>query len=211
MDTRTLDLELLHNNVLDVIADEKLLERYPPAMSIIVAIKTLNPELTLKEARAVACDNGLLEEKARGEFTLTAAGRNIVEACGGAVGAPAVKIVNLTPHEVTVKTDGGEIVIPPSGQVARCAEKRSPAPALETEMGSIPVSRASYGAVEGLPDPQPGVVYIVSALVLAAVPERRDVFAPGPAIRDEEGRIIGCDGLSCSPAYLESAPDYKGA
>lgn len=199
MDTRPLNLD-----VMDAIADNGLLERYSPVMSVIVAIKILNPELTLKEARGVACDNGLLEEKARGEFTLTAAGRKIIEACGGAVGAPAVKIVNLTPHEVTVKTDGGEIVIPPSGQVARCAEKHSPAPALETEAGSIPITRASYGAVEGLPAPQPGVVYIVSALVLAAVPERVDIFAPGPAIRDGEGRVVACSGLTCSPAYAGS-------
>ena len=194
----------LNLDVMDAIADNGLLERYPPVMSIIVAIKTLNPELTLKEARTVACDNGLLEEKARGEFTLTAAGRNIVEACGGTANAPAMKIINLTPHEVRIRTSEGEIAVPPSGQVARCAEKRNPAPALETEAGSIPITRASYGAVEGLPAPQSGTVYIVSSLILTAEPERVDIFAPGPAIRDGEGRVVACSGLTCSPAYAGS-------
>jgi hypothetical protein len=37
--------------------------------------------------------------------------------------------------------------------------------------------------------------------VLQAVPDRADVFAPGPAIRDESGRVVGADGLSATPAY----------
>ena len=88
--------------------------------------------------------------------------------------------------------------IPPAGQVARCEEQR-------TDCGSvdgIAVSTARYGAVDGLPEPQPGTFYIVSGLVLAAVGDRRaDVFAPGPAIRDGEGRIVACDGLSAGPAF----------
>lgn len=110
-----------------------------------------------------------------------------------------VEIINLTPHPLNLKrVDGTTLSIPPSGTVARVAEQRE---ALGALMG-LPVTRASYGAVEGLPAPTPGRIYVVSALVLAAVQERPDVFAPGPAIRDAEGKIVGADGLSATAAYV---------
>lgn len=36
---------------------------------------------------------------------------------------------------------------------------------------------------------------MVSRLVAEAVPNRRDVYAPGEAVRDTEGRIVGARGL----------------
>jgi len=111
------------------------------------------------------------------------------------------KIVNLTPHALRISTAGGVLVLEPSGAVARCAEQRENALPLRVGGVEIVVSAVSFGAAEGLPAPEEGVVYVVSALVLAAVPDRADVFAPGPAVRDVEGRVIGCMGLTCSPAY----------
>ena len=40
-------------------------------------------------------------------------------------------------------------------------------------------------------------VFIVSGMVAAMV-ERDDVMSPGPLLRDEEGRPIGCKGLKRS-------------
>lgn len=60
----------------------------------------------------------------------------------------------------------------------------------------MPLSRTSYGAVEGLPEPKAGVIYIVSALVRAAVPGRLDVASPGELVRDAAGAVVGCKGLS---------------
>lgn len=110
-----------------------------------------------------------------------------------------IRFVNLTPHAITVRRqDGTELSIPASGQVARCEEQRAEVAVLD----GIAISTASYGAVEWLPEPQPGTFYIVSGLVLAAVGDRRaDVFAPGPAIRDDAGRIVACDGLSAGTAF----------
>jgi len=55
----------------------------------------------------------------------------------------------------------------------------------------------TYGTIEGLPAPEPGVIYVVSLLVLQALPSgRRDVFVPGLLRRDSDGRITGCEGLS---------------
>jgi hypothetical protein len=54
------------------------------------------------------------------------------------------------------------------------------------------------GAVEGLPAPQEGVVFIVSGMVLEALrgSGRSDVFAPGTgptdgAVRNDKGQILG--------------------
>ena len=40
------------------------------------------------------------------------------------VGRMGMGLVNLTPHEITIFTDEGRIVLPPSGTVARCETKR---------------------------------------------------------------------------------------
>lgn len=105
---------------------------------------------------------------------------------------------NLTPHELNIFSDDGKVVsIPPSGQVARVAQTREQRGTID----GLAVTYSTFGDVEGLPDPQDGVIYVVSGLVLSAVPDRTDVFAPGEAVRDGEGRVIGARGLSCTPAY----------
>ena len=113
-------------------------------------------------------------------------------------------IVNLTPHAVDIRrVDGTTITVPPSGQVARCAETRVP---VESPLSGVACTRAAFGAVEGLPAPTTGKIFIVSALVLAQCAGRGDVFAPGPAVRDENGKVVGCDGLSAAPEAPAPAP-----
>ncbi len=97
-------------------------------------------------------------------------------------------LLNLTPHEVRLRRgDGSEVVLPPSGTVARVSTTEE---VVETFDG-IPLVRRVFGEPVGLP-PE-GVPCIVSALVAAAVPGRKGVFAPdtGPtAVRDEKGLIV---------------------
>lgn len=95
---------------------------------------------------------------------------------------------NLTPHAI-VLVNGP--TIPPSGSLARCASSSVSA----GEHAGVTLSRTSYGAVEGLPEPEAGVIYIVSALVRAAVPGRLDVASPGELVRDAAGVVVGCKGL----------------
>lgn len=117
-----------------------------------------------------------------------------------------MEFINMTPHVVSIRNEAGEevLALAPSGQIARVAEQRE---ALG-QLAGVEISRASYGAVEGLPEPRPGVAYIVSGLVLAACQDRADVFAPGPAVRDAEGRVVGARGLSASAAYTPApAPE----
>jgi hypothetical protein len=100
-------------------------------------------------------------------------------------------IINLTPHALHIRQiDGGTTVIPPSGTVARRAVTREELAPLE----GIAVRRSVFGPITGLPEPQENVVYVVSALCAQGL-NRTDVLVPGEAIRDEAGRVIGCDGL----------------
>ena len=97
--------------------------------------------------------------------------------------------VNLTPHTLNIIRDGGEdIIIPPSGTVARCAVNRRQIGTID----GVPINATEFGAVEGLPDPAPGTYYIVSALVAQAVRGREDVLITDDAVRDSSGRIVGC-------------------
>lgn len=105
-----------------------------------------------------------------------------------------MQAINLTPHVINFYgLDGNLIESIPSSGVARVMSTPG---ALKNIGLPIPVaSPTEYGAVEGLPEPQDGVVYIVSTLVAQAV-KRPDVLSPGTgpndgAIRDDQGRIAG--------------------
>lgn len=103
-------------------------------------------------------------------------------------------IRNLTPHAVTLRSAAGDTVLPPDGLVVRVAST----PGADADVPGLPVpvrGAPTWGAVEGLPAPQAGVVLIVSGLVLARISGRGDVVAPGTgpadgAVRDSDGRIV---------------------
>ena len=106
-------------------------------------------------------------------------------------------LVNLTPHDVVVYDDGGDVVltIPASGQIARCAETTTRVGVV----GGVPVVRKDYGAIVGLPaEVEGGDGYIVSALVSAAGAKlgRRDLYSPSDLVRDDQGRVVGCKSLA---------------
>ena len=107
---------------------------------------------------------------------------------------------NLTPHALNVKTTAGDYVtIPPSGDgAARVIYDRLPPEQRSIEGHEIGISVAgSPREIIGLPDPEPGVVYIVAKAVADAAPRHRgDLMSPGKLIRDAEGKVIGCDGLT---------------
>jgi hypothetical protein len=96
-------------------------------------------------------------------------------------------MLNLTPHEIVIKTDAGEFRFPPSGTVARVSTVETVVESYE----SFPVIRRELGKAEGLPDES--VPCLVSAMVLSAVPGRPNTFAPdsgSSAIRNEKGHIV---------------------
>lgn len=108
-------------------------------------------------------------------------------------------LINLIQHPLTLRNETGEeIVLPPSGTVARV--KTTPGELVQIAGIPVPVAKATtYGAIENVPDPQPDTWYIVSGMVLAAAktqyPDRRDILAPGTgpqdgAIRNDQGQVI---------------------
>lgn len=111
----------------------------------------------------------------------------------GLIAPTDINIVNLTPHTVNIMPDGpdGEVTSIPSSGEARAQTTREKAGTIN----GIQVYRTKFGAVEGLPEPQEGTIYIVSSITAQAVPHRDDVFIPDDIVRDEQGRVIGCRAL----------------
>ena len=100
--------------------------------------------------------------------------------------------VNLTPHTICIHHPCGVLTLPPSGEVARVATVE--VDAAPVGFPAIPTVMTTCGEVTGLPAPVEGVTLIVSGMVASASP-RGDVMSPGPLVRDEGGRPIGCRGL----------------
>jgi hypothetical protein len=89
--------------------------------------------------------------------------------------------INLTPHTINL-TNGAAYAA--SGQVARVSSTHTP-------FDADGVASIQWGEVTGLPAPQDGVIYIVSALVAQAA-KRSDVVSPAtghPACVRENGQI----------------------
>ncbi len=105
-----------------------------------------------------------------------------------------MKMINLTPHSITFITNEGNVVIEPSGSVARVSATTAQSGTVECDGITVPVTTTVYGEIEGLPEPQDDTIYLVSSLV-ASRTDRQDVFIPAESVRDEQGRIIGCKSL----------------
>ena len=95
--------------------------------------------------------------------------------------------VNCTPHPIKLN-DG--TMFNPSGTVARVSSSFT-----DFKDG---VCKVVYGDLTGVPDPQPGTLYIVSAMVLAAS-SRTDLVAPATGhpdcVRSDKGFIVSVPGF----------------
>lgn len=105
---------------------------------------------------------------------------------------------NLTPHPITmVRADGDSITIAPSGRVARVGFQDKCIGNLDGVPVVVRHACAGEDQIIGLPNHKPGMVLLVSAMVVDALAgsTRGDVYAPdtGPegAIRDQDGRLTG--------------------
>ena len=99
-------------------------------------------------------------------------------------------LINLTGHEIHELETG--IIIPPSKHQLRTS-------CITTELAPINGIR-TYRSEEHilnskLPKPVVGVVYIISALAMNAIPaDRTDFVCPKQVVR-KNGKIIGCKGF----------------
>ncbi|MCX7848126.1 MAG: hypothetical protein N2595_08890 [bacterium] len=106
------------------------------------------------------------------------------------------KLINLTPHPITIIPDGGdEITIPASGLTLRLREVVEEA----GQINGIPVFAVRWEPEDTLPPEEPDTVYIVSALVKQSAPHRRDFLVPYGTVREVvDGKTVikGCKGLA---------------
>lgn len=109
-------------------------------------------------------------------------------------------IKNLTPHDIKVffnsqdDFDGQEISFSKTGVIARVSTSKE----LVGTVGDIPTYKTTFGNIEGLPEEQEGVYYIVSAMILnhPETANRKDLLSPGELVRDKNGNPVGCLGFS---------------
>jgi len=108
------------------------------------------------------------------------------------------KLVNLTPHGITVYHDNGNaFYLPQHGYPVRLAEERQTIGTIYTtdkaygDGYDIPVNIVRYGITNDLPEPEDGTLYIVSRPVAEANRGRNDLIVPDDIVR-EDGVIIGC-------------------
>jgi hypothetical protein len=113
-----------------------------------------------------------------------------------------MKLINMTPHPVRLykagtpdrvenPDDGVVMTLEPSGQLARLGESVLGEETILTDEVDIPVSLVSYAEVEGLPEPQQGVAYVVP-LMTALAAGRDDLLVPYEQVRNGEGTVVGC-------------------
>lgn len=109
-----------------------------------------------------------------------------------------IKLINATAHKITLLTPEStpekyEVVqeIEPSGLVLRRREK-------SVDLGTIkglPRVKKEFLEIEGLPPPEDGVFYIVSAICLD--PNRNDLLVPLTIRGSDRSQILGCIGFGC--------------
>ena len=109
------------------------------------------------------------------------------------------RYINLTPHALQVKSLDGEMItiLPDAEGPARVIYDHLPPE--QVTIGGSEVAVAVAGPVKeiiGLPEPQPDMVFVVAKAVSDAAPNRGDLMSPGRLLRDAEGKVIGCDGLT---------------
>ena len=101
--------------------------------------------------------------------------------------------MNCCDHDVEICDENGNIIMvfKPSGNHARVRTDDR----IVRYLGGVPVKVRENERVVGLPEPEEGMMYIVSEICLKACPDRKDLLACGGKRRDKYGRIIGWTGF----------------
>jgi len=101
-----------------------------------------------------------------------------------------LRVINLTPHVIHLYSHiDKQFHALQSEGVARVTQEEK---ANFSSPDGYSFTESIWGETTGLPDSLPQVVYIVSSLVRAANPNRKDLYSPSSLTRDDQGRIAGC-------------------
>lgn len=119
------------------------------------------------------------------------------------------KLINLTPHDVVIRENGRDMVIPRSGKVARVKETVVHRETID----GVQITDICYNETLNLPEQRDNTYYIVSIVVAYANFDRRDLLFPDGlnAYRDENGQIEAVPGLRRlveAPGALEKIADF---
>ena len=95
------------------------------------------------------------------------------------------KFVNLTPHDVVLKTVDGSFLTIKSSGVARVSTSFE----VKKIVCGVIVGETTYGEITGLPEPQQDTLFVVSLPFIKAAPERHDLVVPYDCVRNEKGLV----------------------
>jgi hypothetical protein len=99
-------------------------------------------------------------------------------------------VINMTPHDVNVIEDGiVKTTFPASGMQVRLSSQTVDTGKI---VDGVRITTTELGEPQGLPEFKEGTFLIVSLIVKNSLPQRSDLLVPAEAVRDEQGRIIGC-------------------
>jgi hypothetical protein len=106
-----------------------------------------------------------------------------------------MRLINLTPHAITIDDrQSHTTTIPPAGPIARVLDGTGESHQIRLRDGtSVELVDVHPGrALTGLPDPVPGILFLVSWRVAYAARARTDLLFPVDVFRDHHGRVVAC-------------------
>ena len=108
-------------------------------------------------------------------------------------------IINLTPHPLNIVDSQGELRSFPKPEADVLLPRVAQTTVTAGEIDGIVDYISSYGEPQNVPF-NDGNVYVVSRLVISACAEHGQdhshLRSPGRLLRDEDGKIIGAEGLA---------------
>lgn len=119
-----------------------------------------------------------------------------------------MKLVNLTPHDIVFydRADsllGGTLrlgakpvkIVPPSGTVCRVSSTEG---VTGMAVHGVPVCEKRFSYISGLPEPEAGTLFVVSAIVAIYAMQyshRTDLVTVNELVRNHKGAVLGCCSL----------------
>ena len=115
-----------------------------------------------------------------------------------------MRLYNYTPHTINIINGSVKVELPSVGVIRAKSVQTQVGTIYHTEFAgveyAVPEYKLTFGEPEGMPeDIDPDGVYVVSTIAAQALKDygwAGTYMVTCGAIRDEQGRIIGCQGLA---------------
>lgn len=107
-----------------------------------------------------------------------------------------MEIINLTGHDIYVRTNEGEAVFKSDGSYPRIKIDYTLFDTIKTEGVEIDICKSEFKEVYNLPEKREGVYYIVPLPIALTAKDRDDLIFPTGLVRDENGVVKACKGFA---------------